>query len=228
MDDNIQNEESITEDWLEKAISVQHINYIEHDKFTNSIVVGEGAFGKVFKCEWKDCELTVALKCLKVDTSIDEKIIKGFTDELKLLRRVSCHPNIVTFYGVTKDDNGNHNMILEYANEGTLREYLKTNFAILQWTDKLRIAKEIALGLLFLHDKNIIHRDLHSKNILIHHGQPKITDFGLSKQINEITSNSIIHGVPAYIEPQCFVNYKYKRNMKSDVYSLGNFESTPS
>ncbi|RIB17951.1 hypothetical protein C2G38_1387671 [Gigaspora rosea] len=54
-------------------------------------------------------------------------------------------------------------MILEYANEGTLREYLKTNFTILQWTDKLRIAKEIALGLLFLHDKNIIHRDLHSK-----------------------------------------------------------------
>ncbi|RIB17950.1 kinase-like domain-containing protein [Gigaspora rosea] len=79
---NIQNEESIPEAWLEKAISDQHINYIEHNKFTNTIVIGEGAFGKVFKYEWKDCELTVALKCLKVDTSIDEKIIKGFTDEV--------------------------------------------------------------------------------------------------------------------------------------------------
>ncbi|KAF0507829.1 kinase-like protein [Gigaspora margarita] len=112
-------------------------------------------------------------------------------------------------------------MILEYANEGTLREYLMTNFAKLQWTDKLCMAKEIALGLLYLHDNNIIHRDLHSKNILIHQKQPKITDFGLSKQINEITSNSNAHGMPAYVEPQCLVNDKYKRNIKSDVYSLG-------
>ncbi|KAF0444673.1 kinase-like protein [Gigaspora margarita] len=121
------------------------------------------------------------------------------------------------------DDKGNYNMILEYANEGTLREYLKTNFTILQWTDKLRIAKEIALGLLFLHDKNIIHRDLHSKNVLIHHGQPKITDFGLSKQINEITSssNSILIGMPEYIEPQCLIKHGYKRDKRSDVYSFG-------
>ncbi|RIB23140.1 kinase-like domain-containing protein [Gigaspora rosea] len=78
-------------------------------------------------------------------------------------------------------------MVLEYADEGTLRDYLMVNFTKLQWTDKLHIAKEIALGLLFLHDNNIIHRDLHSKNILIYQKQPKITDFGLSKQINEIS-----------------------------------------
>ncbi|RIB03333.1 kinase-like domain-containing protein [Gigaspora rosea] len=95
------------------------------------------------------------------------------------------------------------------------------NFAKLEWTDKLRIAKEIALGLLFLHNNNIIHRHLHSKNILIHQGQPKITDFGVSKNINEINSNSNVHGMPAYIEPQCFFSHKYRRNMKSDVYSLG-------
>ncbi|KAF0522636.1 kinase-like protein [Gigaspora margarita] len=114
-------------------------------------------------------------------------------------------------------------MILEYANEGTLREYLKTNFTRLQWTDKLRIAKEIAHGLLFLHDKNITHRDLHSKNILIHQRQPKITDFGLSRHMNEMsnTSNSIVHGMPQYIEPQCLIKSGYKRNKGSDVYSFG-------
>ncbi|RIB10571.1 kinase-like domain-containing protein [Gigaspora rosea] len=63
-------------------------------------------------------------------------------------------------------------MILEYANEGTLRQYLETNFTRLQWTDKLNIAKEITLGLLFLHSHDIIHRDLHSNNILIHEGKP--------------------------------------------------------
>ncbi|KAF0547904.1 kinase-like protein [Gigaspora margarita] len=99
-------------------------------------------------------------------------------------------------------------MFLQYTDSGTLREYLKANFTRLQWADKLCNAKEIALGFLFLHDNNIIHRDL-------------ITDFRLSKQINEITSNSNVHGMPAYVEPQCLINDKYRRNVKSDVYSFG-------
>ncbi|KAF0544875.1 kinase-like protein [Gigaspora margarita] len=114
-------------------------------------------------------------------------------------------------------------MVLQYANEGTLRKYLKANFTLLQWTDKLCIAKGIALGLLHLHDNNIIHRDLHSNNILICQRQPKIADFGISKQINEtsITSNSTVHGMPAYIEPQCLIEQGYKRDKRSDIYSFG-------
>ncbi|RIB21773.1 kinase-like domain-containing protein [Gigaspora rosea] len=111
--------------------------------------------------------------------------------------------------------------ILEYANEGTLREYLKTSFTRLQWTDKLRIAKEIAHGLLFLHENNIIHRDLHSKNILIHESKPKITDFGLSKQINQTSKTSTAFGMPAFIEPQCLIKKGYKRDKRSDIYSFG-------
>ncbi|RIB02901.1 kinase-like domain-containing protein [Gigaspora rosea] len=212
---------NVQEEWLEKAISEEHINYINYNKFTDPIVIGIGGFGKVLKYEWRDGGLTVALKCLKDDTVVDESIIKGFIDELKLLRKVSNHQNVISFYGVTKDNNGYYNMVLLYADDGTLRDYLMLNFTKLQWTDKLCMAKEIALGLLYLHENDIIHRDLHSKNILIHQRQPKITDFGLSKRINEITSNSNAFGMPAYVEPQCLVNDKYKRNMKSDVYSLG-------
>ncbi|KAF0538407.1 kinase-like protein [Gigaspora margarita] len=208
----------VPEEWLEKAISDGHINYLEYNKFTNPIEIGNGGFGKVFRYDWGDCELTVALKCFKV-----EETIKDFINELKLLRKVCYHPNVIIFYGVTKDSNGNYSMVLQYANEGTLREYLQINFTKLQWIDKLRIAKEIAFGLLFLHDNNIIHRDLHSKNILIHQRQPKITDFGISKKMNEMskTSNSNIYGMPAYIEPKCFIEPKYKRDKKSDIYSFG-------
>ncbi|KAF0510163.1 kinase-like protein [Gigaspora margarita] len=187
-------------EWLEKAISDGHINYLEYKKFTDPTEIGSG-----------------------VDTSIDEKAIKDFINELKLLRKVYYHPNIITFYGITKDSSGYYNIVLQYADDRTLREYLKMNFTQLQWTDKLRIAKEIAFGLLFLHNNNIIHKDLHSKNNLIHQKQPKIADFGLSKQINEIsmTPNSIVHGIPAYIEPKYFNDHKYKRDNKSDVYSFG-------
>ncbi|KAF0558628.1 kinase-like protein [Gigaspora margarita] len=212
-----------SKEWLEKSISNGHIKYLEYNKFTNPENIGTGGFGNVDKYEWKDCELTVALKCLKINSSLNEKILEDFIKELKLLRRISDHQNVITFYGVTKDNNGHYNMVLEYANEGTLQEYLKVNFNHLQWTDKLRIAKGITLGLLFLHDDNIIHRDLHSKNILIHQRQPRIADFGLSKQMNEsfMTSNSMVQGMPAYVEPQCFIKERYKRDKKSDIYSLG-------
>jgi serine/threonine protein kinase len=51
-------------------------------------------------------------------------------------------------------------MVLEYANQGNLREYLKNNFKNLQWSDKIRMALDIVRGLKCLHFKNIIHRDL--------------------------------------------------------------------
>ncbi|KAF0471128.1 calmodulin-dependent protein kinase [Gigaspora margarita] len=73
--------ENIPKGWLEKAISEGHINYIDYDKFTDPIEIGIGGFGKVSKYEWRDSELTVALKSLKVDTNIDERIIKDFINE---------------------------------------------------------------------------------------------------------------------------------------------------
>ncbi|RIB27969.1 kinase-like domain-containing protein [Gigaspora rosea] len=90
--------------WLDKAVSDGHINYVKYDKFTDHIEIGSGGFGRVFKCKWKDNELIVALKCLKVDTNIDEEIIEDFINELNLLRKVCSHPNVITFHGVTKDD----------------------------------------------------------------------------------------------------------------------------
>jgi serine/threonine protein kinase len=48
-----------------------------------------------------------------------------------------------------------------------------------------------------------------------------IADLGLSKKLGEINTNSILLGMPAYIEPQCYIKNNYKRSEKSDIYSLG-------
>ncbi|KAF0546320.1 kinase-like protein [Gigaspora margarita] len=85
----------------------------------------------------------------------------------------------------------------------------------------MNLAKGIAFGLKFLHENNIIHRDLHSKNILIHEDKPIIADFGLSKNVNDVTSNLSLHGFRKYMDPQCFLTSNYKRNQKSDIYSFG-------
>ncbi|CAG8726733.1 3842_t:CDS:2, partial [Cetraspora pellucida] len=61
----------------------------------------------------------------------------------------------------------------------------------------------------------------HSNNILINEGKALISDFGISKQLNDTTaSSSVMMGVPAYVDPQYLQNGD-KLNMKSDIYSLG-------
>ncbi|RIB20178.1 kinase-like domain-containing protein, partial [Gigaspora rosea] len=83
-------------------------------------------------------------------------------------------------------------------------------------------------GLDHLHNNGIIHRDLHSRNILINNGNALITDFGISRRFNNTTAsissagNKMI-GMMAYIEPQCYIQHgiKVERKEKSDIYSLG-------
>lgn len=208
-----------SKEWLEKAISDGHIPSLDYNEFEKIKKIGEGGFGSVYKYKWKRRVLYVALKRLKDDGDDSQDFVK----ELSLLRMGSPHPNIINFHGVTEDNDGYYNMVLECANDGNLRDYLKNNFETLQWIDKLHIAEEIVHGLIYLHDQNIVHRDFHSKNILINQGRPKIADFGLSKQIDEsfMTSGSELHGMIEFVEPQCFIDPKYKRNIKSDIYSLG-------
>jgi serine/threonine protein kinase len=50
--------------------------------------------------------------------------------------------------------------MLNYADGGTLENYLNKNFTPLSWTDKLKLAKQLANGVVCLHKENIIHRDL--------------------------------------------------------------------
>ncbi|KAF0467435.1 kinase-like protein [Gigaspora margarita] len=206
------------EELIEKATSDKELNYIEYNKFTYHEVLGTGNSGEVTKYEWNDSELTVALKRLKVNSNSDIEINYELINELKLLQSFISNKNIITFYGVTKDNDGYFNMVLQYADNGNLREYLSKNFINLEWNDKLHIAKEIACGLSFLHENNIIHRNLHSKNILIDKGEPLIADFGLAKQFS---SNLNSHEILSYIEPQCLIDQTYKFDKKSDVYSLG-------
>ncbi|CAG8766831.1 8895_t:CDS:2, partial [Racocetra persica] len=70
--------------------------------------------------------------------------------------------------------------IREYANNGDLRDYLGKN-PQMSWNDKVKLARQVVSGLKFLHDKKIIHVELHPKNILMHNSTPKLTNIGISK-----------------------------------------------
>ncbi|POG68376.1 hypothetical protein GLOIN_2v1638132 [Rhizophagus irregularis DAOM 181602=DAOM 197198] len=119
---------------------------------------------------------------------------------------------------------------MEYANSGTLRNYLSECFENLTWNDKLNLALQLANAISFLHDNEIVHHDLHSNNILVHKNTIKLTDFGLSKRIKESSNiQSKSFEMVVYIDPQNFdvkgdSNKQiqvYSLNKKSNIYSIG-------
>ncbi|RHZ86087.1 hypothetical protein Glove_54g159 [Diversispora epigaea] len=194
----------------------------DYDDFKNLIHIGEGAFGSVYSATLTDKEMTtmkVALKFIVCDS------IKLFVNELKQHSKVCSHENIIGFYGVSqKYENSNeYLLVLEYANGGTLRNYLESNFKNLEWSDKLNLAQQIAKGIQHLHSHNVIHRDLHSKNILIHNNIIKISDFGLAKFISDPSITLLkLAGSIEYSDPMLLIEWEnFNRTKASDIFSFG-------
>ncbi|CAB4488350.1 unnamed protein product [Rhizophagus irregularis] len=155
--------------WIDEAIAKKHIKHYEYKYFKDIQEIGIGGFGKVYRAKWKNLPKYFALKSL---LNIDEGAIKELVNEIELQREVIFHDNIISFYGITISDQENQNdnvkkylLVMEYADGGSLCNYLKENFEKLIWEDKFKFAYQLASAVSCLHDEDIIHRDLHSNNL---------------------------------------------------------------
>ncbi|CAG8617572.1 16670_t:CDS:2, partial [Dentiscutata heterogama] len=185
---------------LEKYLKSKQIESFVYSQFSELTHIGAGGFASVYSATFNG--QTYALKSLNNNLRFEKKEFKQFKRE--------------------------------YANGGNLRDHLQkkqqNGVYKISWADLIRIAKEITLGLDHLHKKKIVHRDLHSMNVLIdndNNDRALIADFGLSKQLDSATtgaaSSTSVKGLPAYIEPQYYIRYedKVEINKQSDIYSLG-------
>ncbi|RHZ61002.1 hypothetical protein Glove_350g121 [Diversispora epigaea] len=186
----------------------EDIPFYHYSKFENVKLVNKNVYkAHIKKIVSKQEKVeVVALKCISLN---------NFTKEVKRHRKLESNDSILKFYGITKQEYTDNYMIaLEYANNGTLRQYLKTNSQKFDWNLKLNLAKQIANALMNLHDNNIIHGKLTSESILVHNGTIKLNDFGIN-YLKSLTTTVTI--------PIQYTDFRYLElfNKSLDIYSLG-------
>ncbi|KAF0437568.1 kinase-like protein [Gigaspora margarita] len=208
--------------FVNNALKESKTKICDYNDFTILDKIGGSNSGYVEKARWKSHECIVALKSLKVEMDLGFILLMN-VELLQTLYEISekHHPNIRHFYGIDKENNERYFLIFQHA-DSNLSDYLKENFEKLTWNDKIRMATEIAMGLIHLHEgiKRIIHQELHSMNILVHENRMLIADFSMPKwkSVSTITTS---HGIPAYVDPRYLANHKYELDEKSNVYSFG-------
>ncbi len=190
--------------------------------------LGQGAFGVVYKVYDNLKDSYVALKISPVKT-IQEKRF-SLVDEFETVQHLPVHKNVANYEAVYQFEqiNGIHDYaIMQYYPEGNLQQLLShTKLSVEQ---KVDIASGLLEGLAFLHEQGIVHRDIKPSNILISKREgtekyiPKITDFGLSKNVSEMKeaffSNSLTAGTIEYSSPEQLQGMPI--NFGTDLWSYG-------
>src|SRR5437868_10990395 len=103
-------------------------------------------------------------------------------------------------YGISKKPEANEfTIVLDYAQGGDLRSFLKENHKVLKWEDRLRYATKISKDLKIIHEAGLIHGDFHSGNVLQISKSSRVSDFGLSRTDTDHIPEEGIYGVIPYV-----------------------------
>jgi len=160
----------------------------------------------------------VALKKLKKGTS------REFENEFKLLMKLN-HPNIVRFLGIYRESHDVY-LAMEYLAKGALSDFLGQENMQKKLTtiDLLCMVSDLAAALMHLEIKNIIHRDLGARNLLVSEADGryviKLADLGLSREVKDDLYQATDNTFPVkWSPPEVIERRQY--TSKSDVWSFG-------
>ncbi|CAG8440747.1 13597_t:CDS:10, partial [Ambispora gerdemannii] len=207
---NSQNTQLVSDPWRKYQI--------EHE-------IGSGSFSKVYLAINRETGNTHALKEMRVDRNIDSDTLNKLSQEVVIMKNLR-HPYIISLVNSYRKPDKLW-LILEYLDGGDIASFIKKNedqyHAIAYRTRCQLFARQICEALAYLHSKNIMHRDIQPKNIMItdrNQDKVKIIDFGLAKNYSDDANDNISNiGTPTYRAPELFNSSNY--NCAVDMWSFG-------
>jgi len=182
--------------------------------------LGRGAMGIVYRAQDPALDRVVALKTIILadDAEGREEYQKRFFLEAKAAGKLT-HPSIVTTYDFGEQD-GVAYLAMELLEGTDLRSRLKEG--ALPPAEAVEVARQVAEGLGFAHERGIVHRDVKPGNImLLERGRAKIMDFGLARMraADHKTVTGMVLGTPKYMSPEQVAGSPV--DQRSDLFSLG-------
>ncbi len=184
-------------------------------------VIARGGMGVVYKARQRSLNRVVAVKLLLGGAHASEDFKRRFRQEAETAGKLQ-HPNIVPIYEV-----GEHEGLPYFSMELVEGVDLSrlTAAGPLPPEAAAEYVRIVAEAVAFAHDRGVLHRDLKPSNILIGtDGRPRITDFGLARQMDadsSLTTSGALLGTPGYLPPEQASVDHGAVGPHSDVYSLG-------
>jgi serine/threonine protein kinase len=193
-------------------------------------LIGKGAFGSVYLGLLPSTSQLVAVKVVKLNAA-DNPDVDALQSELAMLRTL-FHPNIVQLLGALKTRQGQETelcIFTEYVECGSVARMVR-KFGALPFPVIQRYLRQVLLGLSFLHEKGVVHRDIKGDNILVSkEGAIKLADFGCSAQLQrlaEVDDEPVTGGVianlagtPLWMSPEAMRGEQL--GTSTDMWSVG-------
>ncbi|GBC09643.1 hypothetical protein RclHR1_00900029 [Rhizophagus clarus] len=206
--------------------------WIPYNQFSNIKEIGKGGFATVYSAIWKNGPLLyngyeysrdqkqVALKQLECS----HNVIAKFLNEANRYS-VSEYNEILLIYGLTQNpDTKNYVMVLDYAEGGNLYNWINKHYNKLDWSYNINVLLNIIEGLNEIHEKDMIHRDFHTGNILLMSTSLNddisivISDMGFCGKVSK-SDKTEVYGVMPYVAPEILRGNRY--TCATDIYSFG-------
>lgn len=185
--------------------------------------LGEGSYGKVKSAYSKELKRKVAIKIINRTKVSAEFLQKFLPRELEILPLLD-HSHIVKTFKIFHLHEKMLFIVMELVTQGNLLEFIKDRDTLSEELSK-KLFGQLSLAIKFIHDRNIVHRDLKCENLLLDNDfNLKVTDFGFSKRLEYTAGQMVLSdtfcGSLAYASPELLqrISHNPKAN---DVWSMG-------
>lgn len=193
----------------------------QFEEFELGDIIGTGTVGSIYRATDLLQGEVRAVKVLQHGVSQDQNIVSRFEREMLILSKLN-HPNIVSYYGGGRTDDGRLFYVMELVEGGTLKQVLRSHHK-LSWHETINYGIQLCSALQHAHNHSIIHRDLKPANLfLTYEGQLKLGDFGIALDAGEsdLTASGMTVGSWLYMAPEQ-IRGDDRITGQADLYSLG-------